>query len=95
MNIKVFTRISYKRRTIDRLKKKLAKHKNTLRSRWWRNGAQGYVREVLEVVLERVGELQRKAELLRSKIDFLRNRLNAKVEGFKQSEEFWNQRRRK
>ena len=55
----------------------------------------GHIREVLEVVLERVGELQRKAELLRAKIDFLRNRLNAKVDDSKQTEKFWNQQEEK
>lgn len=55
----------------------------------------GHIREVLEVVLERVGELQRKAELLRAKIDFLRNRLSAKMEDSKKSEESWNQQEKK
>jgi hypothetical protein len=55
----------------------------------------GHIREVLEVVLKRVGELQRKAELLRAKIDFLRNRLSAKMENPKQSEESWNQQEKK
>ena len=77
---------------VDRLKEKISEAQEYLAEQMVEEcELRGYVREVLEVVLERVGELQREAELLRSKIDFLRNRLNAKVEGFKQSEEFWNQ----
>jgi gas vesicle protein len=80
----------------DRLKEKIREAEEYLAEQMVEEcELRGYVREVLEVVLERVGELQREAELLRSKIDFLRNRLNAKVEGFKQSEEFWNQQEKK
>lgn len=81
---------------VDRLKEKISEAQEYLAEQMVEEcELRGYVREVLEVVLERVGELQREAELLRSKIDFLRNRLNAKVEGFKQSEEFWNQQEKK
>jgi gas vesicle protein len=80
----------------DRLKEKIREAEEYLAEQMVEEcELRGYVREVLEVVLERVGELQREAELLRSKIDFLRNRLNAKVEGFKQSEESWNQQEKK
>jgi DNA repair exonuclease SbcCD ATPase subunit len=80
----------------DRLKEKISEAQEYLAEQMVEEcELRGYVREVLEVVLERVGELQREAELLRSKIDFLRNRLNAKVEGFKQSEESWNQQEKK
>ena len=81
---------------VNRLKEKISEAQEYLAEQMVEEcELRGYVREVLEVVLERVGELQRKAELLRSKIDCLRNRLNAKVEGFKQSEEFWNQKEKK
>ena len=81
---------------VDRLKEKIREAQEYLAEQMVVEcELRGHIREVLEVVLERVGELQRKAELLRSKIDFLRNRLNAKVEGFKQSEEFWNQKEKK
>lgn len=81
---------------VDRLKEKISEAQEYLAEQMVEEcELRGYVREVLEVVLERVGELQREAELLRSKIDFLRNRLNAKVEGFKQSEESWNQQEKK
>ena len=81
---------------VDRLKEKIREaHEHLAEQMVEECEIRGHIREVLEVVLERVGELQRKAELLRAKIDFLRNRLNAKVEGFKQSEEFWNQKEKK
>lgn len=81
---------------VDRLKEKISEAQEYLAAQMVEEcELRGYVREVLEVVLERAGELQRKAELLRLKIDFLRNRLNAKVEGFKQSEESWNQQEKK
>ena len=81
---------------VDRLNEKISEAQEYLAEQMVEEcELRGYVREVLEVVLERVGELQREAELLRSKIDFLLNRLNAKVEGFKQSEEFWNQKEKK
>ena len=81
---------------VDRLNEKISEAQEYLAEQMVEEcELRGYVREVLEVVLERVGELQRKAELLRAKIDFLRNRLNAKVEGFKQSEESWNQKEKK
>ena len=81
---------------VDRLKEKIREAQEYLAEQMVVEcELRGHIREVLEVVLERVGELQRKAELLRAKIDFLRNRLNAKVEGFKQSEEFWNQKEKK
>jgi hypothetical protein len=74
---------------VDRLKEKIREAQEYLAEQMVVEcELRGHIREVLEVVLERVGELQRKAELLRAKIDFLRNRLNAKVEGFKQSVEF-------
>lgn len=81
---------------VDRLKEKIREAQEYLAEQMVVEcELRGHIREVLEVVLERVGELQRKAELLRAKIDFLRNRLNAKVEGFKQSEESWNQKEKK
>ena len=81
---------------VDRLNEKISEAQEYLAEQMVEEcELRGYVREVLEVVLERVGELQREAELLRSKIDFLLNRLNAKVEGLKQSEESWNQKEKK
>jgi len=85
-----------KDKQVDRLKEKIREaHEHLAEQMVEECEIRGHIREVLEVVLERVGELQRKAELLRAKIDFLRNRLSEKMEGFKQSEEFWNQKEKK
>ena len=97
MNFKKYLpRFLIKDKQTEKLKEKIGEaHEHLAEQMVEECELRGHVREVLEVVLERVGELQRKAELLRAKIDFLRNRLNAKVEGFKQSEEFWNQQEKK
>ena len=81
---------------VDRLKEKIREaHEHLAEQMVEECEIRGHIREVLEVVLERVGELQRRAELLRSKIDFLRNQLSEKLEDSKQSEESWNQQEKK
>ena len=81
---------------VDRLKEKIREaHENLAEQMVEECEIRGHIREVLEVVLERVGELQRKAELLREKIDFLRNRLISKVEDSKLSDKFWNHKEKK
>ena len=52
----------------------------------------GKVREVLETVTERVGELEKRKELLIHKVNFLRNRLVSPVMNTKkEEEELWRQ----
>ena len=81
---------------VDRLKEKIREaHEHLAEQMVEECEIRGHIREVLEVVLERVGELQRKAELLREKIDFLRNRLISKVEDSKLSDKFWNHKEKK
>ena len=85
-----------KDKQVDRLKEKIREaHEHLAEQMVEECEIRGHIREVLEVVLERVGELQRRAELLRAKIDFLRNRLSAKMEDSKRSEESWNQKEKK
>ena len=55
----------------------------------------GHVREVLEVVFERVGGCQRKADVLRVQVDFLRRELSEKARDSKQNEKFWKQSEKK
>jgi hypothetical protein len=97
MNIKKYLPgFLIRERQVDRLKEKIREvHEHLAEQMVEECEIRGHIREVLEVVLERVGELQRRAELLRTKIDFLRNRLSAKMEDSKQSEESWNQQEKK
>ena len=51
----------------------------------------GYAREILEVVFEQVGEFERKLDLLRLKIDFLRNQKRVNAEYTHEAETSWTE----
>lgn len=51
----------------------------------------GYAREILEVVFERVGEFERKLDLLRLKLDFLRNQKKVNSEYSCEEETSWTE----
>ena len=53
------------------------------------------IREVLEAVLERIGDLQRKADLLKVEVEFLRKKISEEKKDSAENEKSWKRKKKK